>query len=308
MQSLKSRFFIFLIKNRHLFKFKLRREVVDENFSIDEFRERVETASERANRIPDDIEIKSINIREIHAEWIIPQGAPKNKVLMYIHGGGFISGNCDTHRMHVIKFAKSSGISCLLFDYRLAPENKFPAAVEDCVIVYDWLLKNGYEPSNIVIGGESAGGTLTFSMLLALKDSEKTLPKAAFSISPLTDSNCKAKSFNYNAKKDIATLNSWNVWTKLYIGDSDVNNPLISPIYGELEGLPPLFICVGTHEVHYDDAVNFAEKAEKAGVSVKLSVWNNMVHAFPIMSPLFPEAKNALDEICTFVKISLKDN
>ena len=293
------------MKNRSILRFKFKKEVIDENFSVKEFRARIDKISEKMNKIPDDVKIKKFDIDEIYSEWIIPSNALDKKVLMYIHGGGFISGNCNSHRMHVAKFAKNSGVSCLLFDYRLAPENKFPSAVEDCLKLYDWLLNNGYKSSDIVIGGESAGGTLTLSTLLAIKDSKRPFPKAAFSISPVTDLRCESPSFKYNAKKDINPMNSSTIWTKFYFGDTDVKNPILSPLFGNLNGLPPLLICVGTHEVHYDDAMNFGEKAKKAGVDVKMSIWKNMIHAFPIMSPLFPEAKKAMNEICKFVRENL---
>ena len=128
--------------------------------------------------------------------------------------------------MHVAKFAIRSQLKSLVFDYRLAPEYPFPAGLEDCVTAYKWLVENGYKPHDIIVGGESAGGTLTLSLLLALKEQNTSLPKAAFSISPVTDLRCSADSFNYNAKKDIAPIGSWDVWTKLYIAHNDPTLPL----------------------------------------------------------------------------------
>lgn len=147
MQSLRSKVFLWIIRNCHFLKFRLKPEVVDENFSV-----------------------KRININEINAEWLIPEEKMEDKVILYIHGVGFISGSCKTHRMHVAKFAKQTGIKSLFFDYRLAPEHPFPAALEDCIAVYKWLFNEGYKKENIVIGGESVGGILTLSLLLALKE------------------------------------------------------------------------------------------------------------------------------------------
>lgn len=300
MQSIRSKFFIWLIRNRHLLEFKLKPEIVDENFSVQEFRDGVNKTTARM-KMPQDVQSQKFNLNQINSEWIIPQKYPDNKVLLYIHGGGFISGSCDTHRMHVAKFASGCGLKSLLFDYRLAPEHPYPAAVDDCVEVYRWLLRD-YQPENIIVGGESAGGTLTLSLLLALKQNDIPLPKAAFSISPVTDLRCQADSFTYNAPKDIAPYGSWNIWLGFYIADNDPLDPILSPQFGDFSGLPPLHICVGTHEIHYDDCVNVAAKAGEAGVDVILSQWPRMVHAFPIMSPLFPEATRALNEICSFVK------
>ncbi|MCF8366060.1 MAG: alpha/beta hydrolase [Bacteroidales bacterium] len=307
MQSFSSKIVIGLIRNRHLFKLKTKPEVVDENFSVDEFRHSIDKASARI-KLPKDVSAQSIAVNGLNAEWIIPENELKDKVLLYIHGGGFISGSCHTHRMHVAKFAKKCKIKSLVFDYRLAPENPFPAAPDDCVIAYKWLLGQGFEADNIIVGGESAGATLVLSLLLALKEHNISLPKAAFSISPVTDLSCSAKSFEYNAKNDVAPMGSWTLWTKMYISGNDTKNPLLSPQFGNYEGIPPLYICVGTHEIHYDDCVNAAKVAEQSGVDVTLRKWDKMIHAFPLLSPLFPEARKALQEICDFVNHHTKNN
>jgi len=305
MTSIKSKIVIGLIKNRHFFKGKLKPEVIDESFSVEKFREDINKVSNRM-KLPKNVRAESLRINGIYAEWIVPENPPEEKVLMYIHGGGFISGSCHTHRGHVAKLANSCGVKSLVFDYRLAPEHPFPAALDDCVEVYRWLLGNGYKSENIVIGGESAGATLTMSLLLALKKHKINLPKAAFSISPVTDLRCLTPSFLYNAKNDVAPENSWKVWTEMYIGTHDPTNPLLSPQFGDFEGVPPLFICVGTHEIHLDDCENLATLAQKHGVKVTLRKWEKMIHAFPLLAPLFPEAKMALKEISDFVKEQLK--
>jgi len=300
MSSFQSRLVIGLIKNRHLFSFQLKPEVVDENFSVEKFRESVDKSSARV-KLPKNISTQKIAIGDINAEWIIPQHPRKDKILLYIHGGGFISGSTITHRMHVAKFAERCQLRSLLFDYRLAPEHPFPAAPEDCVAVYKWLLSQGYNPQDLIVGGESAGATLTLSLLLALKAEHLPLPGAAFSISPVTDLSCSAESFGYNAKKDVAPMGSWTVWTNLYIAGNDTRNPLLSPLFGNYEGIPPLYICVGTHEIHLDDCVNVTRVASAYGVDVTLRKWDRMVHAFPLLTPLFPEARKAFGEICNFI-------
>ncbi len=301
MPSVRSRFFLWLIRNRHLLKLKLRPEVIDASFSPAKFRDEVDEATARL-KMPKNVTVEKTGINAMAAEWIVPQQPVAGKVLLYLHGGGFISGSCHTHRMHVAKFASGCQWRSLLFDYRLAPEHPFPAAVDDGVAAYRWLLDKGYQPHDIVVGGESAGGTLTLSLLLALKEQAIPLPKAAFAISPVTDLRCGADSFRYNAKKDIAPMGSWTVWTQLYIGTSDPTQPLLSPLFGDYTGIPPLLVCVGTHEIHLDDCVHVAQKAEAQGVEVTLRQWPRMVHAFPLLSPLFPEARQAMAEICQFVK------
>ena len=307
MQSLRSKIIIGLIRNRHLFKLKMKPEVIDENFSVEKFRKSIDKASARI-KLPADVTLQKISAKGIPAEWVIPQNPLNDKVLLYIHGGGFISGSCLTHRMHVAKFAKACQLKSLVFDYRLAPEHPFPAALDDCIMAYTWLLDQGFEARNIMLGGESAGATLTLSLLLALKEKNIALPRAAFSISPVTDLRCNADSFHYNAKKDVAPAGSWTVWTQLYVADNDPTNPLLSPQFGNYEGIPPLYICVGSHEIHYDDCVSIARVAEQHGVDVTLRIWDKMIHAFPLLSPLFPEAEMALKEICEFVKFCAINN
>lgn len=308
MPSIKSKIIISMIRNRHLFKFKLKPEVIDANFDVKKFRDDIDRMSDKLNKTPGNVKVESFKIGDMDSELLIPEGANQDKIVMYIHGGGFISGTCQTHRMHVIKFVKVCGAKMLLFDYRLAPEHPFPAAVEDCIRAYNWLLNEGYEPSNIMVMGESAGGTLTLSTLIALKDKRIELPKAAVSISPITDLTCQADSFRTNAKNDIAPMGSWTIWTGYYIADNNPHHPWLSPLIADLTGLPPMMIHVGTHEIHFDDARNFAIKAEKSGVKVILRIWEGMIHAFPLLSPLFPEAKNAMDEIGTYIRGHLKND
>lgn len=302
MPSLRSKLVIGLIRNRHLFSLKIKPEVVDETFRVDTFRESIDKSS-AGIKLPKTVTTQSTSVNGMNAEWIIPENPLQDMVLMYIHGGGFISGSCLTHRMHVAKFADQCRIRSLLFDYRLAPEHPYPAALDDCVSAYRWLLDQGYPAHHIIAGGESAGATLTLSLLLALKENHIALPKAAFSISPVTDLSCSAKSFEYNAGNDVAPMGSWTVWTKMYIAGHDTRDPLLSPQFGNYEGIPPLYICVGTHEIHYDDCVEVARVAQQHGVDVTLREWDQMIHAFPLLSPLFPEASQALHEICEFIKL-----
>lgn len=305
MTSIKSKMIIGMVRNRHLFQFKLKREVVDETFDIQGFRDSVDKASERANiKMPEGV-VKPVDIHGIYGEWIETEGLPEDKVMLYIHGGGFISGSCHTHRTHVLKFVESAGIKGLVFDYRLAPEHKYPAALDDCVQVYKWLLDEGYKPKNIVIVGESAGGTFTLTTLLKLKALNIPLPNAAVSISPVTDLRCEADAFKRNLYKDISTINAWHVWQGHYIGEADITDPFISPLFGNLTGLPPIYFCVGSYEVHYDDVYAMHEALIKAGVKSEVHEYDKMVHAFPLMAPMFKEATQALMDIAKFIKDSL---
>lgn len=220
-------------------------------------------------------------------------------VLLYFHGGGYVMGSCASHRAVAAKFAEGSGVNVLLFEYRLAPEHPFPAALEDALSVYAWLLARCFTPERIAFVGDSAGGGLALATLLSLRDTDKPLPAAAAVLSPWTDLTCSTKS--YERRDPVAPDGSWQTFAKLYAAEQDPTQPLISPLFGELEGLPPLLIFAGADEVTCDDARSFAQKARAVGVDVGLRIAPGMVHCYPVFSPLFPEAREAMNEICAFL-------
>jgi len=307
VQSFKSKIIIGLIRNKHWLKLKPKRPVIDETFSVEDFRANIDRASKLMNKKIKDIHVTEVDVDGIYGEYISTDHTPSDNIIMYIHGGGFISGSCHTHRAHVSKFVMHSGIKAILFNYRLAPEHPFPAAIEDCIKMYQWLLNaQGYRPEQIVIAGESAGATLTLSTLLKIKCDNLPQPAGAVAISPVTDLRCLADSFERNAAKDIAPYNSWHVWQSFYIGSYDPTDTLLSPQFGALGGLAPLYLCVGTYEIHHDDTVNFHKRVKEFGGISELHVYDKMVHAFPIMAPMFPEATHAFRDICRFIKEKLE--
>lgn len=315
MSSLKSKLVIFMIRNSHLLKGQLKREVITRETSTIELRNKFEEGAKKFGSIPEGIVASPVIIpglpEGLSAEWIHPAGSsvspnPADKAIFYTHGGGYVSGNCADHRMHVAKFVKASGIPALLYDYRLAPEHPFPAAMEDTLTAYRWLLDQGVAPSNIIIVGESAGGGLCLASLLAIRDEHLPLPAAGVALSPWTDLTCSGESYRKNAMRDISTLGSWDVWGGNYLGKNDPQNPWISPLYGDLHGLPPILIEVGDAEILLDDSVQFAEKARQAGVEITLHVWNDMVHCFPLLAPMFPEATRAWEETIGYIQEKLK--
>ncbi|MPM12839.1 Monoterpene epsilon-lactone hydrolase [bioreactor metagenome] len=309
MTSLQSKIVISAIRNRHLFKFHLKPDVITDETSTLQFRRGIEKSAQR-NKQPKGIESTKIEIQGLpeglRAEWIHPTGTAslptkEEKVIFYTHGGGYISGNCADHRLIVGHFVQATGISALLYDYRLAPEFPFPAAMEDTLVVYKWLLSQGVNAQNIQIVGESAGGGLCLASLLAIRDTGLALPNAALAFSPWLDLKSTSPSFTRNAHKDISTLGSWYVWGPFYCGKNDPENPWISPLYGDLKGLPPIIIQVGDYEIMLDDSIQFANKAKEAGVDMTLHVWPEMVHCFPLLAPLFPEATAAWNESIRFL-------
>lgn len=296
-----SKLIINLIRNRHWFKGQFKAPIVDKTFDVIAFREQITTSSLKIEKIPADINIEKVDIDGINGEWIRPDRETDDRIIFYIHGGGFISGDCNSHRGHMVKLANATGKSILQFNYRLAPEHPYPAAIDDCVIAYQWLIDQGYQGSQIVVGGESAGGSLTLALMHRIEIAELEKPLKCFSISPVTDLSCKAKSFEDNWKKDIAPYNSWTIWTQYYVGQAAYNKPDLSPHFADVKKHPPLLLIVGTHEIHYDDCVAYASKCKEAGATVDFYQWSNMVHAFPLMSPLFKEARDAYKVIVDYI-------
>jgi len=311
MSSLKSRLVIFAVQHSHLLKGKLKREVVDEHTSIPNLRAQFEAGAQKFGGIPAGVTVSPVTIPELpkglSAEWIHPAGSANSpcaadRAIFYTHGGGYISGNCIDHRNHVAKFVKSSGIGALLYDYRLAPEHPFPAAMDDTLAAYRWLTAQGVEPQKTIIVGESAGGGLCLASLLAIRDTGLPLPAAGVALSPWVDLTCTSGSYRTNAYRDISTLGSWQIWNRYYYGANDPKTPWISPLYGDLHGLPPMMIVVGDHEIMLDDACKFAAKAKEAGVEMTLRVWEGMVHCFPMFAPAFKEATEAWDETIAYIR------
>lgn len=302
MTSFKSKLVNALVVNRHLFRGKFRKEVFDFNTSIAEFRQLCEDGASRYAKIPEGIQIRAEQIEGLNAEWIVPEHANPEKLILYVHGGGYVSGSCNDHRGFVAKFAKNCGITNLQFEYRLAPEFPFPYALEDSVKVYQWLLRNGYKAQNILVAGESAGGGLCLALLLALKERLIELPVAAVAISPWTDLTCAGESYMTKNKVSAAPKDSWTVFSKYYAGDKQPYHPLISPLFGDLKGLPPLFINSGGDDELFDDGEQFYLKAKAAGVDASFRAGEGMLHCYPLFAPLFREATEAMDEIVEFVK------
>jgi len=305
MTSFKSKVINLLLRNRHLFQGKLKKEAFDFNTSIAGFRELCERGANRFGKIPKEVTIQKLSADGLPAEWLIPQNSATEKIIMYVHGGGYVSGSCNDHRAIISKFAMFTGIRCLLYEYRLAPENPFPAAVDDSVVVYQWLLSSGYQPQNIVVAGESAGGGLCLSLLLALKEKKNALPAAAVAISPWTDLTCSSQSYQSKNKVSLSPLNSWTVFSRYYAGNQDAKHPLISPLFGDLSGLPPVLINSGVDDELFEDGEKFYLKAREAGVDIAFRPGPGMVHCYPLMAPMFPEATAAMDEIVVFIRSHL---
>ncbi len=304
MPSFRGRLIKFLLQNRHLFSFKRKKGSVDwsQYEAILNFRQQVEAGAGRFGKLPKEIEVTPVQIDKIYAEWLLPAGTTKDKIILYFHGGGYVCGSCHAHRAITAKFVKGSQVGALLFDYRLAPEHPYPAAVEDSLKVFRWLVDQGIKSSNIVFVGDSGGGGLCLGTLLALRDQGTSLPAAAVAYSPITDLKCAGESHRTKAKVCLSPEGMAIAVAKHYAGDKGYELPYASPLYGELQGLPPLLVYAGEDEILLDDATQFAAKARLAGVDVTLRIGEGMFHCYPATAPLFPEATQAMNEICDFIK------
>ena len=241
----------------------------------------------------------------VPAEWIeAPNAGPG--VILYLHGGGYTVGSINTHRELVARLARASGLRGLVVAYRLAPEHPYSAALEDTCSAYRWLLAAGINSSQIFLAGDSAGGGLALAALVSLRDTGAPLPAGGICISPWTDLAGTGLSMRSNAKIEcILNPNSLAQWAACYAGQHDPKMPLISPLYADLRGLPPLLIQAGTSEILLDDATRIAKRAGDAGVAVTLEIWDEMFHVFQ-MVPILPETKRAVKSIAEFVSKHLK--
>ncbi len=237
----------------------------------------------------------------IKGEWLWPTKSIDDRAILYLHGGGFFMGSCGTHRSTVSRIANAARASALSLDYRLAPEHPFPAALEDAVAAYKWLLNEGFQSDDIAIVGDSAGGGLVISTLLSLRDEGLLLPGAGVCISPWADLKGTGESLSTRAELDPFLGSGMINAGALYAGENDLDSPLISPVYADLTGLPPLLIHVGTDEILLSDSTRLAQNAESAQVDVTLKIWERMWHAFHTLAPFMPEANRAIGEIGAFL-------
>ena len=252
--------------------------------------------------LPEDAVFEQVGAGGVSAEWISTPGVSEDRVVMYLHGGGYMIGSMRTHRSPLSYLSRVSYARVLGLNYRLAPEHPFPAAVEDSVAAYRWLLAEGISPNRIAIGGDSCGGGLTIATLVALKYFGDPLPAAGISHSGWTDLAHTGDTFLTKAEVDpLIDKEMLEGMAAAYLGDRSRTTPLASPYYADLRGLPPLLVQVGTAEVLLDDSVRFADRAKEAGVDVTLEVWDDMPHVWQAFASFLPEAREALEHCGQFV-------
>ena len=276
----------------------LRARPIVGDVSVEEMRKGMEAMIGSAAQLPAGLIREPIQVNGVPAEWVSARGAAADRAVLYLHGGGYVLGSIATHRELAARISAASGARCLVIDYRLAPEHPFPAAVEDAVKAYRWLLDVGYAPERLAIAGDSAGGGLTMATLLALRDAKLPMPATAVCISPWVDLAVEGESMSTRAKEDpMLSREPLLAMAKHYIGSGTARAPLASPVFADLRGLPPLLIHVGDHETLLDDSTRLAERARRAGVEVELEIWPEMIHVWHAFAAMVPEGREAIERI-----------
>lgn len=252
--------------------------------------------------LPEGTTYHEVNAGGVKAEFVKAPNARADQIVLYFHGGGYSSGSPTTHRNLAAHLSAGSGREVLLVDYRLAPEHPFPAAIDDGYSVYNWLLDRGFKGKDVVIGGDSAGGGLTMALSYRLRESGKELPKALFLLSPWLDLTASGESHTTKVEVDpmirLGSLINAREW---YCNEEQFENPLVSPVFGELNGLPPIYIQVGSDEILLSDSEMLAKKAKAAGVDVTYEEWKGLWHVWHLSAGFVPEAGDALAKVGTYI-------
>jgi acetyl esterase/lipase len=244
----------------------------------------------------------------VSCERVSCAGADAEKVLLFLHGGGFSTGSCRTHRDLAARLSLATAVSVVLVDYGLVPECPFPAAIEDTARVYRWLIRTGTAPEKIAFGGDSAGGGLAVSTLLFLRERGEPMPAAVVLLSAWLDLALAGESLTSRAQVDpLTSREELLAAARLYAGDEEPRNPLLSPVYADLHGLPSMLIQVGDHEILLSDSIRLAERARAAGVEVQLEIWPEMWHVWQAWAASLPEGQAALDQIGRYIHQRLCD-
>ena len=251
--------------------------------------------------LPPRVHCSPVQLAGRPAEWWRPE-APSNRVIYYLHGGGYILGSLTGYRHLAAELARASGASVLLLDYRLAPEHVFPAALDDAVAGYRELLGQGIAPERVAFAGDSAGGNLVMTTLLSLRDSGLPLPGCAACFSPWTDYETNGDSMVSKASVEPAmTREALHLARHLYFGKVDPSGDLATNILGaDLSGLPPLLVQVGSHEVLMDDSIRLVRRAALFDVDCTLQVWSRMIHVFQLYYPILADARRAIGDVASF--------
>jgi acetyl esterase/lipase len=276
---------------------QLREQTAGAEFSLEDVRASGEQFGALTAE-PEGVSFSPVDVAGIPGQWILPDGVSGDGVLLYLHGGGYMTCSVNSYRKMVGHIAKAADLRALAIDYRLAPEHPHPAQVEDAAAAYRWLLDNGHDPSRIAIAGDSAGGGLTMLTLLRLRADGTPLPAAAVLLSPFVDLESSGESMRTRAELDLLiTAEGGKHAVSLFLPGGDLRDPAVSPLHADLSGLPPIYIQVGDHEVLLDDSTRLCERLQAAGVDVRLDIFPEMQHVFQICAGNVPEADEAIGKV-----------
>jgi len=242
----------------------------------------------------------------VDGAWFEPPDAdPDGPVILYFHGGGFVFASLRTHGELIANLARTTRARTFALDYRLAPEHPMPAAIEDALASYRYLLAQGIPARRIVFAGDSAGGNLVLATLLALRDAGEPLPAAGVALSPWVDLDCSGASFRTNARCDFVGEEHCRLAAAAYLAGADAKRPDLSPLFAKLAGLPPLLVHAGDAETLVDQIRAFIVRAEAEGVAVTHAIYPDMVHVWHMHTASTPEAQRAVDEIAAFARATV---
>lgn len=248
-----------------------------------------------------------IDMENFKMEYLRPAEVATGRVILQLHGGGYIGAMKNTYRDFAVRYSKRSlGGDVLSIDYRVAPEFPYPAALEDAVCAYRWLIETKkYEPRKIIIVGDSAGGGLTLALALWLRDHHIPMPAGLLTMSPWTDLTCSGESYDFNYTNDPQFGNTREsmLYNSSYVGESDPTDPYLSPMFGDFTGMPPILMQVGGCEMLLSDTLSVADKIRKAHGKLRLSVYDGMFHVFQMAMNMIPESKEAWEEVADFLQI-----
>ncbi len=257
-------------------------------------------------KVPEGYQLDVITMEHFSMELFRPVNKQSEKVILQLHGGGYVGKMRNIYRSFAGLYSElGHGLSVLTPDYRVAPENPFPAAFEDAITSFDWLIEQGWKEEDIILAGDSAGGGLVMALCMYLKDEKRKLPSGIIAMSPWTDLTQSGDSYVLNYRKDPVFGNTMDslIFNKDYVQDQDATNPYISPLYGNFEGFPPMLIQVGSYEMLLSDSKLVAVKAKRSGVKVRLSIYEGMFHVFQMAMLMIPESKRAWKEAGRFLEI-----
>ncbi|MGO8712427.1 MAG: alpha/beta hydrolase [Rhizomicrobium sp.] len=269
---------------------------------IEELRRQYSYLSDRFGTVPQDAMFEPSQVGPVKGEWVRIGETTSHRLILYFHGGGYVSGSPETHRPLVARLCQAAQAVAFSPSYRLAPEFPFPAGLRDGIDVYRYLLQRSIAPSSIVLAGDAAGGGLAFALLLAIRNAGLPMPAACVAMSPWADLSLSGWSMLQNARNDAAL--SWEllfISARHYLKKSNPTDPYVSPVFGDFHGFPPIMVHAGSLEILRDDASRIGERAAEAGVPVSVEIYDGMQHVFQA-SPYVPEARVSLNRIAQFIR------